>query len=70
MYKIGDLVVNTMGYPDHLYGPGLIVEVITFGAFGKPARVRVIWSKSPTAGKSIHVKYLKHLDEQKREISS
>jgi hypothetical protein len=70
VYKIGDLVVNTMGYSEHLYGHGIITEVMRLGAFDKPSHVRVLWSKSPSSRSGIHVKFLKHLDERKREINS
>ena len=70
MYEVGDLVINTMGYPGNLRGHGIITEVMELGAFGKPSRVRVLWSKCPAARGGIHVKFLKHLDERKREINS
>ena len=44
-FKVGDAVFHTDYNPEIYYGVGIITGIIDRGAFGKPRRVRVMWSK-------------------------
>ena len=44
-FKVGDAVFHTDYNPEIYYGVGIITEITHRGAFGKPRRVRVMWSK-------------------------
>jgi hypothetical protein len=45
-FKVGDAVFHTDYDPAIYYGLGIVTEIIERGAFDKPKRVRVLWSKS------------------------
>tara|TARA_R110000824_G_scaffold78224_2_gene197575 strand:+ start:699 stop:938 length:240 start_codon:yes stop_codon:yes gene_type:complete len=44
-FKVGDAVFHTDYDPAIYYGLGIVAEITERGAFGKPKRVRVLWSK-------------------------
>jgi len=44
-FKVGDAVFHTDYNPEIYYGFGVVIEITERGAFDKPKRVRVWWSK-------------------------